>query len=96
MLASFVLRSTFYKMKATLRVDLEDKAADLLVTYEGRIVLMEDVRIFEVDSLDKAERWLRRDMGERGSFVEWLHWMCQTGRLQARHAEILAASRVVS
>lgn len=79
MLSFFGIKSTFYKCRVSLTVDVDGKAADLCVTYGGRIIRLESVTFRDVENVDKANAWLRRDMGERGNFVEYCEYACRVG-----------------
>lgn len=72
MLALFIVRRTFNKLKVSLVVDLEHKDAEISVYYEGRLKVSQTVRFDEVSSPEKAEAYLSRDAGIHGSLVETL------------------------
>lgn len=79
MLAMFVIRKTFCKLTVTLHVDVEAKSAETIVTYDRRIKRIDTAPIWEVDTVEKAEKWMGRSFGERGSLVEYLEWGYRTG-----------------
>jgi len=72
MLASFTIRKTFCKTRITLTVDNERKTADALVIYDGLIVANQPLQYFDLDSPEKAERYLSRPVSEYGSWIEML------------------------
>jgi hypothetical protein len=86
MLAMFQCKKTFCRLTVSLHVDVERREASGTVTYDRRIVRLidgKDVRFHEVDTPEKADAWLSRPMGERGSLVEHLEWQARAGLLQA-------------
>lgn len=72
MLTQFTIKRKFYKLAATLYVDLEGKNASLTVTYDRRIVALPEIHIYDVNTVEKAEKWLSRPVDERGNFIEVL------------------------
>lgn len=76
MLASFVIRRTFYETRISLVVDCDRKQADMTVTHRGRIVAMEAIRKANLPCVmtpENANRWLSREIGEHGTIIETLH-----------------------
>lgn len=74
MLAMFQLKKTFNKLSVSVWVSCEQKNASVIVTYNRVIVATQDIPFHEANTPDKANAWLARPMGERGSFVEYLEW----------------------
>lgn len=75
MLKFFEVERTYNKLTVRLYVepDHRDPKADLTVTYDRRIVRMGAVpnhALRDVLTPEGAERWLSRDTGERGSWIE--------------------------
>lgn len=83
MLASFTIRKTFYKTRITLTVDNERKTADALVTYDGLIMANQPLRYSDLDTPDKAERYLSKPVSEYNSWIEMLD---ATMRLRVKSA----------
>jgi len=85
MLKMFQCKSTYQKLVVSIHVDIEKKDVSGTITYDRRIVRLFDVAdapFHEVSTPEKAEAWLRRPIGERGSMVETLEWQARTGQLQ--------------
>lgn len=73
MLSLFCVKSTFYNVRASLVVDCEQKTADLTMTISNRIHRMDSLSFHSVNTVEKAESFLRQDMGELGTFMERYH-----------------------
>lgn len=84
----FQMRKFYNGLRATLTVDLEAKAAEVVIAYHGKIQRMETVNLWEVDTPEKANAWMSRPMGERGNFIERLEWMARSGILKPRLASV--------
>lgn len=85
MLTMFQCRSTFQKLVVSIHVDVEKKDVSGTITYDRRIVRLfdaGDAPFHEVCTPEKADAWMRRPIGERGSLVETLEWQSRTGILQ--------------
>ncbi len=86
MLTMFQCRRTYHKLVVSLMVDLERKDVSGTIAYDRRIVHMFDAKdapFHEVCTPDKAEAWLSRPLGERGSFVETMEWQGRMGLLSS-------------
>lgn len=81
MLAFFNLKRTYHNVKASLYVDLERKHASITMTVNGRITDTFEPKLWEVDTVEKAEKYLSRDCGETGTFMEFYHY--HYGRIAA-------------
>ena len=84
MLESFALREWFCGTCVRVYVELTPYGAEVRVTitHDRRLVHVSDLRGPECadwTEVDDARKWLKRDMGERGNFVEWAHWMASSG-----------------
>lgn len=85
MLAMFQCRSTYNKLVVSLHVDVEKKDVSGTITYDRRIMRMFDVKdapFHQVCTPEKAEAWMGRTIGERGSLVETLEWQARMGLLE--------------
>lgn len=90
MLTMFQCRRTFCKLTVSILVDAERREASGTVTYDRRILRLLgglDLPFHMVDTPDKAEAWLGRNIGERGSLMETLEWQARTGILQPEMAQ---------
>lgn len=87
MLSFFKIRRNFHKLTVSLTVDGDAKTAEVVVSYDRRIVRIEEIPFDLVSTggkiadVAKAEAWLSRPCGERGNYVEALEWACRTGVL---------------
>lgn len=84
MLTMFQCRRTYHALVVSLMVDVERKDVSGTITYDRRIVRTFDVKdapFHEVSTPERAEAWLSRPLGERGSFVETMEWQARLGLL---------------
>ena len=82
MLKFFEVEKTYHKLTVRLYVDCVAQKADISVVYDRRIVLTGELGInqhieqfgrgewLKLDNPDHASRFLSRDYGEHGSFME--------------------------
>ncbi len=85
MLSMFRIERTFNDLTMSLHVDATAKEATGMIVYDRRIVGMmrpADVPYADVSTPEKAEAWLSRPIGERGSLVETMEWRARTGQMQ--------------
>lgn len=79
MLALFIRKRTFCKLQVTLYVDCEKQEASITVTYDRRIKAVDPVSFHEVRDPELAKKWLSREVGEHGNFIETLERGYRTG-----------------
>lgn len=99
MLASFQIRRTFNKLRATIYVDCEAKDASLMVTYDRRILHCgygTGLAVFfqDVSTPEKAESWLGAEVAdcrEKGAVISRLEAM----ELDARRQPLGLHGRIV-
>jgi len=85
MLSMFKVERTFKRLAVSLHVDAVAKEVTSMIVYDRRIVEVinpTDVPYADVSTPDKAEAWLSRPVGERGSLIETMEWQARTGQLQ--------------
>jgi hypothetical protein len=93
---AYTVRAQYCATAATITVEAHGAVAraSILVTHNRRIVHMRDLTASDMagdwrhDPVGRAQAFLSRDMGERGSFLEWLDWAARHGLLSAESAEV--------
>lgn len=79
MLAQFQIKRHFNRLAISLWVDRDRKKANLLATYDRRILRMGDVEFWKVSTPNDAEAWLSEPQGELGNRIETLEHLARTG-----------------
>jgi hypothetical protein len=71
MLTRFTARRTFCKLVVTVHVDVEQKAADVTLTYDRIIKAMVGIPFDDAATPELAEKWMSRPFGEYSSIMEY-------------------------
>jgi hypothetical protein len=74
MLTFFTVKRHYCGLDARLYVDGEHQEAEISLSYNRLIVAGQAIPFSVVATPEKAEAWLSRPMGERGSFLETMQW----------------------
>jgi hypothetical protein len=83
MITQFKCEAHFNKLHVTLYVECgvgrprDEWDAGICVTYDRIIVGEYTAPFHDVNTPDKAEKWLHRAVGEYGNFVETIEWQCR-------------------
>lgn len=85
MLTDFRMQRTFHDTIVRLYVDRVRKEANVTITHKRRITAMSTIRYDEVDTVEAAEAWFRKERSEHGNTVEHFDWQCRTGLLGRVH-----------
>jgi hypothetical protein len=80
MLASFIVKRHFCGLDVSIHVDVAEKEATLSASYNRRLAIVAaPIGFWEAHNPETAEHYLSRNTGERGSFVESMHWQAKNG-----------------
>lgn len=84
MLTYFTTKTTLRNLMLRLHVDCDREEADLSITYGGRLLrTCEPVPFSDVRTPQAAERWMHRDVGFFGSYVETMEFLARQDAIPA-------------